>query len=90
MSASRITTKIIKTNILCLEQVSIITSIQFSKRGQIGIYLTSPSGTVTELLGYRLRDVSRRWYPSWRFTSVHFWGEQVEGEWLLQIVLNGM
>uniref|UniRef100_A0A7M5XGB4 P/Homo B domain-containing protein n=1 Tax=Clytia hemisphaerica TaxID=252671 RepID=A0A7M5XGB4_9CNID len=81
--------KITNSNIKCLEHVSLLTSIRFAKRGQIALYLTSPSGTVTELLGYRYKDTSRRWFSRWRFTSVHFWGEKPLGKWLVQIVLNG-
>ena len=62
-----------------------------SKRGHIRIKLTSPSGTSSTLLDYRLHDVylsyhySREMYKRWPFMSVMFWGENPRGQWTLSI-----
>ena len=56
-----------------------------SMRGHIGVKLTSPSGTTSELLGYRLNDFVLGGYFEWPFMSVMFWGEDPTGEWTLTI-----
>ena len=61
------------------------TSSFFSRRGDIGIQLTSPSGTTSNLLSYRRSDYFPDGYFDWPFMSVHFWGEDPRGEWKLTI-----
>ena len=62
-----------------------------SKRGHIRIKVTSPSGTSSTLLDYRLNDVyyfyhySKEMYERWSFMSVMFWGENPRGQWTLSI-----
>lgn len=77
------------TTVDIVEQVSVVTSTKFSKRGDIEIRLTSPSGTESLLLGQRSNDVSKRAYWRWKFTSVHYWGERVNGNWNLTISFLG-
>jgi hypothetical protein len=55
------------------------------ERGDIAVHLTSPSGTVSTLLGYREYDDSREGYVNWPFMSVMFWGENPSGEWTFRI-----
>jgi hypothetical protein len=56
------------------------------KRGDIQITLTSPQGTTSTLLPYRLYDfVNERGYSSWPFMSVHHWGENPVGSWNLRV-----
>ena len=57
-------------------------------RGDIQIELTSPSGTTSTLLPYRPYDSWPGDYREWPFMSVHFWGENPQGEWSL-IIRNG-
>ena len=54
-------------------------------RGDIQIQLTSPSGTVSTLLGHRVSDTGRGDYYMWPFMSVMFWGEDPTGEWILAV-----
>ena len=63
-----------------------VESSSFSgKRGDIKIELTSPSGTVSTLLGHRDDDFVHGGYFDWPFMSVMFWGEDPTGEWTLTI-----
>lgn len=57
-------------------------------RGDIQIELTSPSGTTSTLLPYRQKDSWPGDYKEWPFMSVHFWGENPQGEWSL-VIRNG-
>ena len=54
-------------------------------RGDLRVELTSPSGTVSILLGHRDRDYGTRGYSDWQFMSVMFWGEDPTGEWTLNV-----
>ncbi len=52
-------------------------------RGDMELELVSPSGTKTSLLSQRLFDFDTDGYTDWPFMSVHFWGEDPNGDWLL-------
>ena len=54
-------------------------------RGNLGILLRSPSGTRSVLLNYRPLDTIGS-YNNWPFMSVHFWGENPSGTWILYIL----
>ena len=49
------------------------------------IVLTSPSGTTSNLLTRRYRDITSSGFEDWEFTSVHFWGENPSGNWTFSI-----
>ena len=55
-------------------------------RGNIQVELTSPSGTNSIILPYRLPDVTSNAYSNFRFSSVHFWGENPNGVWNLTVL----
>ena len=56
------------------------------RRGDIKIKLTSPQGTKSILLPYRNYDfINAEGYDDWPFMSVHFWGENPNGTWTLNI-----
>ena len=56
------------------------------KRGDIQITLTSPQGTNSTLLPYRLYDfINVEGYSDWPFMSVHHWGENPVGTWTLHV-----
>ena len=57
----------------------------FGGRGDMKIELTSPSQTVSVLLGYRDGDFSSGGYLKWPFMSVMFWGENPTGQWVLTV-----
>ena len=56
------------------------------KRGDIQITLTSPQGTTSTLLPYRLFDfINVEGYTDWPFMSVLHWSENPSGRWTLTI-----
>lgn len=55
------------------------------KRGDLRIYLQSPSGTRSTLLDVRPQDFSSSGFIDWPFMSVHFWGENPSGTWYLEV-----
>ncbi len=59
------------------------------KRGDIQITLTSPQGTTSTLLPYRLYDfVNEEGYTNWPFMSVHHWSENPVGRWTLRVTFR--
>ena len=55
------------------------------KRGDLRIYLSSPSGTRSTLLEARPQDYSSRGFRDWPFMTVHTWGENPNGKWTIEI-----
>ena len=55
------------------------------KRGDLRIYLQSPSGTRSTLLDARPHDYSSSGFVDWPFMSVHHWGENPSGTWTLEV-----
>ncbi|EFO24176.2 hypothetical protein LOAG_04307, partial [Loa loa] len=72
-----------------LEHVQAIITLTAPKRGDIQIYLTSPSGTRSTLLAKRARDTSRTGFREWAFMTTHNWGEMAVGLWTLEINNDG-
>uniref|UniRef100_A0A8D0CUR1 Neuroendocrine convertase 1 n=1 Tax=Sander lucioperca TaxID=283035 RepID=A0A8D0CUR1_SANLU len=68
-----------------LEHVQVEASIEYTRRGDLHITLTSPAGTSTVLLAERERDTSSNGFRNWDFMSVHTWGEDPAGTWTLKI-----
>ncbi|KAK5912881.1 hypothetical protein CesoFtcFv8_002711 [Champsocephalus esox] len=68
-----------------LEHVQVEASIEYTRRGDLHITLTSPAGTSTVLLAERERDTSANGFRNWDFMSVHTWGEDPTGTWTLKI-----
>ncbi|XP_029693943.1 proprotein convertase subtilisin/kexin type 5 [Takifugu rubripes] len=67
------------------EHVVVRVTIAHSRRGDLSIRLTSPSGTVSQLLAPRPHDDSAEGFNKWEFMSTHCWGERAAGAWTLQI-----
>ena len=72
-----------------LEHVQAKISLSSPRRGDLQIYLTSPSGTKSTLLAKRPHDSSRSPFTAWPFMSVHTWGEMPFGVWQLEIHNEG-
>ncbi|XP_068609494.1 proprotein convertase subtilisin/kexin type 5 [Brachionichthys hirsutus] len=68
-----------------VEHVVVLVTIAHSRRGDLSITLTSPSGTVSQLLDNRPLDDSTEGFQNWEFMSTHFWGEKAAGKWTLKI-----
>ena len=58
-------------------------------RGDIQIELTSPFGTTSILMPYRSRDTFPGSFTNWPFMSVHYWGEDPRGQWVLTVRFRG-
>ncbi|GBP55211.1 Furin-like protease 2 [Eumeta japonica] len=72
-----------------LEHVQCKLSLSFFPRGNLRILLTSPMGTTSTLLFERTHDATSSNFDDWPFLSVHFWDENAEGRWTLQIINAG-
>ena len=60
-----------------------------ANRGEIQLELTSPQHTTSILLPNRRIDTGRKEYTNWPFMSVHFWGENPSGSWILNLTYSG-
>lgn len=60
-------------------------TITHPRRGDLAIYLTSPSGTRSQLLANRLFDHSMEGFKNWEFMTIHCWGERATGDWILEV-----
>ncbi|NXJ96486.1 PCSK4 convertase, partial [Corythaixoides concolor] len=72
-----------------LEHVQVQLSLSYSRRGDLAIALTSPMGTTSTLVTVRPYDTSQRGYKDWTFMSTHFWDENPNGTWTLQLENKG-
>ncbi|KAM7368833.1 hypothetical protein PAMP_013140 [Pampus punctatissimus] len=72
-------------HVVYVEHVVVRVTIIHSRRGDLSIMLTSPSGTMSQLLANRPLDDSTEGFQNWEFMTTHCWGEQAAGEWTLKI-----
>ncbi|XP_066567230.1 proprotein convertase subtilisin/kexin type 5b isoform X2 [Amia ocellicauda] len=72
-------------HVIYLEHVVVRITITHPRRGDLSIYLTSPSGTKSQLLANRLFDHSMEGFKNWEFMTTHCWGEKAAGDWILEI-----
>ncbi|XP_010125212.1 PREDICTED: proprotein convertase subtilisin/kexin type 4 [Chlamydotis macqueenii] len=72
-----------------LEHVQVQLSLSYSRRGDLVITLTSPMGTTSTLVTVRPYDTSQQGYKDWTFMSTHFWDENPNGTWTLQLENKG-
>ncbi|XP_033124048.1 neuroendocrine convertase 1-like [Anneissia japonica] len=81
-----------ESEVTVLEHVQVILTLNYTRRGNLKITLTSPEGTSTNLLEPRETDESREGFRNWAFMSVHTWGENPAangGQWELSIEDKG-
>ena len=67
------------------EHVQAVITLTAPVRGEVEIFLTSPSGTRSTLLARRVRDTSSEGFTNWAFLTTHCWGESVVGTWRLEV-----
>ncbi|KLO07498.1 hypothetical protein SCHPADRAFT_1001607 [Schizopora paradoxa] len=72
-------------NFETLEHVTVRVWITHSRRGDVEVELTSPSGVTSMLARKRKRDDDADGFPGWKFMSVKHWGENPEGEWTIRV-----
>ncbi|XP_066296994.1 furin-like protease kpc-1 isoform X1 [Branchiostoma lanceolatum] len=66
-----------------LEHVLLTVRITFPHRGHLRIRLTSPGGTVSDIIPGRAMDMAPD--LAWTFMTLHHWGESTAGTWQLSI-----
>ncbi|CAF96055.1 unnamed protein product, partial [Tetraodon nigroviridis] len=71
------------------EHVVARVTIAHNRRGDLSIRLTSPSGTVSQLLANRPNDDSTEGFNRWEFMTTHCWGERPAGRWTLEVRDSG-
>eukprot|EP00096_Caligus_rogercresseyi_P009027 TRINITY_DN2992_c0_g1_i2.p1 TRINITY_DN2992_c0_g1~~TRINITY_DN2992_c0_g1_i2.p1 ORF type:complete len:831 (-),score=194.74 TRINITY_DN2992_c0_g1_i2:755-3247(-) len=72
-----------------MEHVQVHVTISSPRRGDIIIYVVSPSGTRSKLLARRPKDYSVAGFNDWPFLTVHFWEESPFGTWTLEVSNDG-
>ena len=60
-----------------LEHVIVKLTMDFSRRGNLKITLTSPSGTESVILDHRPNDDSNEGFSDFEFLTVQFWDEPI-------------
>ncbi|CAB3995406.1 Neuroendocrine convertase 1, partial [Paramuricea clavata] len=68
-----------------LEHVQLVLTLDYTRRGDLAIDLTSPMGTKSRLLSPRGEDLSDEGFMKWPFMTTHSWGEDPRGAWTLEI-----
>lgn len=74
-----------KSQLHYIEHVQVKLDLTHGRRGDVVIYLTSPSQTKSKILNRRQHDVKRGSFDNWKFMSTHFWGENPIGKWTLEL-----
>ncbi|CAI9733773.1 neuroendocrine convertase 1-like isoform X2 [Octopus vulgaris] len=69
--------------VMYLEHIQVVMNIDHTHRGDLEIWVISPSGTRTNLLQKRPKDSSSEGFKNWSFMSVQTWGEDPLGTWKL-------
>lgn len=64
-----------KDEVRYLEHVQLLISLDYTRRGDLVMYLTSPMGTKSCLLPPRKEDMSNEGFSKWPFMTTHSWGE---------------
>jgi len=69
-----------------LEHVEVKVNLNYSRRGDLLIKITSPTGTVSNLTHYRKSDSFFKLKDlNWVLMTLHLWGETAVGEWKLTL-----
>ena len=69
-----------------LEHVEVKVNLNYSRRGDLLIKITSPNGTVSNLTHYRMSDSFFKLKDlNWVLMTLHLWGETAVGEWKLSL-----
>eukprot|EP00088_Acartia_fossae_P058133 TRINITY_DN6795_c0_g1_i11.p1 TRINITY_DN6795_c0_g1~~TRINITY_DN6795_c0_g1_i11.p1 ORF type:complete len:903 (-),score=171.96 TRINITY_DN6795_c0_g1_i11:717-3425(-) len=72
-----------------LEHVQAHVTLSSARRGDIQIFLTSPSGTRSQLLKRRPHDMTPQGFQDWPFLTVFSWGENPIGTWQIEVQNDG-
>ncbi|KAJ1180119.1 hypothetical protein NDU88_005343 [Pleurodeles waltl] len=72
-----------------LEHAQARLTLSYNRRGDLTIYLVSPTGTRSTLLAPRPHDYSSEGFNDWAFMTTHSWDEDPSGDWALEIENTG-
>uniref|UniRef100_A0A4W3JZQ6 Neuroendocrine convertase 2 n=1 Tax=Callorhinchus milii TaxID=7868 RepID=A0A4W3JZQ6_CALMI len=73
-----------------LEHVQAVITVNSTRRGDLNLNMTSPTGTKSILLSRRPRDDdSKVGFDKWPFMTTHTWGEDPRGTWTLEVGFTG-
>uniref|UniRef100_T1JNR2 Neuroendocrine convertase 2 n=1 Tax=Strigamia maritima TaxID=126957 RepID=T1JNR2_STRMM len=74
-----------ETEVVYLEHVQAIITLNATRRGDVNLFLTSPLGTRSMILSRRPNDDDRHdGFAKWPFMTTHTWGENPRGKWILE------
>ena len=68
-----------------IEHTLVTISIEAPIRGQLEIAIRSPQGDYSQLLTKREEDESTKGFKDWTFNTVHFWGTDPNGEFVIYV-----
>ena len=67
-----------------IETIEISVNLTHTDRGDLSIFLESPNGIVSKLVGDNSQELNEH-YRNWVFTSVVHWDENSFGQWKLKV-----
>jgi hypothetical protein len=73
-----------RSNITFVEIVVLSVALRHPSRGNVAIYIYSPSGTRSLVAPYH-PDRHADYPTGWSFSSLAFWGESSNGTWIVQL-----
>lgn len=74
------------TEINYLEHVQAVVTLNSTRRGDVTMYLISPTGTRSVILSRRPKDDDPKdGFTNWPFMTTHTWGENPRGKWRLVV-----
>ncbi|PAA90343.1 hypothetical protein BOX15_Mlig001076g2 [Macrostomum lignano] len=78
-----------KHRINYIEHVQAFITLKSTRRGDVTVFLTAPTGTTSLILSKRQKDAdSKVGFTSWPFMTTHMWGESPRGKWKLKVALD--
>ncbi|KAF7322439.1 PHOMO B domain-containing protein [Mycena chlorophos] len=72
-----------------LEHINVKVWIDHTRRGDVEVEITSPSGIRSVLGTKRDSDAAKTGFPGWTFMSVKHWGEDPVGDWVIRVSDQG-
>ncbi|XP_064489756.1 neuroendocrine convertase 2-like [Ornithodoros turicata] len=78
------------TEVNYVEHVQAVITLNATRRGDVTLFLVSPSGTRSMILSRRPNDDdSHDGFTKWPFMTTHTWGENPRGRWTIEARIEG-
>ena len=86
-SLNNLTRLCAESKIKFLEHVQVRVNLNYTRRGDLEMNLTSPWGTTSRLIQYRPKDNNPKntSLSNWTILTLHHWGENPSGVWKLTL-----